>query len=674
MDANDFLELKAVFFEESKEHLATMEATLLSLESAPGDPELLNQVFRAAHSIKGASGIFGFADVQRLTHGLEGLLHKLRDGAILLEPPLADLLLRATDVLRAVLRAAEQEKHAPDGFAAMLREIEAAMLAGRTPPGHELRAEDQPATTSAASGVRRYRVLFVPGKYLFRQGMDPLLVIRELAELGEVIEVNVDATELPSLEMMDPELSYLAWTLTILTDKSESQIRDIFAFVEDVSRIEVTFCDDLVKAPQAQSAVPAQGEVPRAAPGGEQPGSAARSTVRVDTAKLDQLLDLVGELVIAHSMIAAAASDTSAGRTESLLDTIAFAERNVAELQYRVLSVRMLPIGAVFARFPRLVRDTASALGKEIELVFEGEDTEIDKEMVEKLADPLTHLIRNAVDHGIEAPSEREDRGKPRAGTITVRAGHQAGKVLVEVVDDGGGLPTEKIRDKARALGLIAKDTDPSEEELHALIFAPGFSTAQEVSDVSGRGVGMDVVKRNVEALRGTIGFASRRGVGSRIELRLPLTLGIIDGLLLRVGTQTFVLPLGNVIELLRPTRHQVRSVLGRGELLCVRDQALPLVRLHRVFGIQGAETNPCGGLVCLVDADPAPVALLVDELISRAQIVVKPLEKNFRKIDGVFGATILGDGSVALIVDVPAVLRRAARNGQEQEASSDLG
>ena len=670
MDANDFLELKAVFFEESKEHLGTMEATLLALESAPEDPELLNQVFRAAHSIKGASGIFGFADVQRFTHGLEGLLHKLRDGAILLAPPLADLLLRATDVLRAVLRAAEQEKHAPDGFAAMLREIEAAMLTGHTPAGRELRAEDP---TAKASGVRCCRVLFVPGKYLFRQGMDPLLVIRDLAELGEVIEVNVDATALPSLEMMDPELSYLAWTLTILTDKSESQIRDIFAFVEDVSRIEVTISDELVKAAQAQSAVPPQGEAPRAASGGQEPASAARSTVRVDTAKLDQLLDLVGELVIAHSMIAAAASDTSAGRIDRLRDAIALAERNVAELQYRVLSVRMLPIGAVFARFPRLVRDTASALGKEIELVFEGEDTEIDKEIVEKLADPLTHLIRNAVDHGIEAPSEREDRGKLRAGTITVRAGHQAGNVVVEVVDDGGGLPTEKIRDKARALGLIAKDTDPSEEELHALIFAPGFSTAQAVSDVSGRGVGMDVVKRNVEALRGTIGFTSRRGVGSRIELRLPLTLGIIDGLLLRVGTQTFVLPLGNVIELLRPTRHQVRSVLGRGELLCVRDQALPLVRLHRVFGIQSAETNPCRGLVCLVEADPAPVALLVDELISRAQIVVKPLEKNFRKIDGVFGATILGDGSVALIVDVLAVLRRAARNGQEQEASSDL-
>jgi two-component system chemotaxis sensor kinase CheA len=245
-----------------------MEATLLSLESAPGDPELLNQVFRAAHSIKGASGIFGFADVQRFTHGLEGLLHKLRDGAILLEPPLADLLLRATDVLRAVLSAAEQEKHAPDGFAAMLREIEAAMLAGRTPAGRELREEDP---TAKASGVRHCRVLFVPGKNLFRQGMDPLLVIRDLAELGEVIEVNVDATGLPSLEMMDPELSYLAWTLTILTDKSDSQIRDIFAFVEDVSRIEVTFSDELVKAAQAQSAVPAQGEVPRAASGGQKP-------------------------------------------------------------------------------------------------------------------------------------------------------------------------------------------------------------------------------------------------------------------------------------------------------------------------------------------------------------------------------------------------------------------
>jgi two-component system chemotaxis sensor kinase CheA len=332
----------------------------------------------------------------------------------------------------------------------------------------------------------------------------------------------------------------------------------------------------------------------------------------------------------------------------------------------------MVPVGTVFARIPRLVRDTASVLGKQVELVLEGKEVEIDKELIEKLSDPLLHLIRNAVDHGIEAPAERELRGKPASGTVQVRAVQHGNQLLVEVNDDGGGLPTEKIRDKARALGLVVADAEPSDEELHALIFAPGFSTAQQVTDVSGRGVGMDVVKRNVEALNGTIAFTSERGAGSRIQLRLPLTLGIIEGMLLRVGQQVFVVPLTAVVESLRPTRQQLRNVLGRGELVCIRDLALPLLRLHRVFAIPDAERNPCQAALCVVEAEQRSVALLVDELVAQVRVVVKPLERNFRRVGGVMGATILGDGRVALILDVPALLRMTGRNGVQQELSHD--
>jgi two-component system chemotaxis sensor kinase CheA len=415
---------------------------------------------------------------------------------------------------------------------------------------------------------------------------------------------------------------------------------------------------------------PAPGAAPAASgPKGPAPVRAgASSTVRVDTEKIDRLINLVEELVISHSMIAAAAEDRSAAGERRLREAIATVERNLDELQYRALSVRMVGMQSVLSRLSRLVRDTSSALGKDVVLRLEGKETEVDKEIGEKLADPLTHLIRNAIDHGIEPPEVRAASGKPKMGTILVRARHQGSDLLVEVVDDGGGLNTERIRDKAVALGLIDAAATPSDEELHGLIFAPGFSTAQAVSDVSGRGVGMDVVKRNVEALNGGIHFESERGRGSRFELRLPLLSSIIDGLVLRVGQQMFVLPLGPVIESLRPSAAQLETVLGQGEVVRVQRQSLPLVRLHTLFGIEAGESNPTRAVVCVVEAESCRAALLVDELVSPARIVVKPLEKNFRRVGGVMGGTILGDGSVALIIDVPALLRAATHRGTSRQ------
>ena len=656
----DLNELAAIYFEEADEHLATIENTLLALEQRPDDRELLNQIFRAAHSIKGGSGTIGLSDVLRFTHELETLLQQLREGSKVLTPALADLLLRAKDVLAALLASARHQTRSPalDAFEPVLAELAAAC--GSRP---EAAAAEEEAPAAAV-----WRVTFAPSPELMRKGMDPLLVVRDLAALGAVRSLVADTSALPELDELDPEVCHVVWTLEIETSASERDVRDVFAFVEDSSRVEIAPVarDEGAGAPEeraedapavAEAAAPiAQGAARLAGSGGR---PKAHSTVRVDTDKIDKLVNLVGELVIAQAMVSSALGDGSEGGVQRLREAMASLERNTRELQDRVMAIRMVPLRTVFDRFPRLVHDTASQLAKEIDLVVEGEDTELDKGVVEKLVDPLTHLVRNSLDHGVETPEARREAGKSSRGTITIRASHQGGNVVIEVIDDGRGLQTEKIRDKARKLGLIAPDAEPSPEEIHALIFAPGFSTAEVVSDVSGRGVGMDVVKRNVEALNGNLAFTSERGKGSRMRIRLPLTLAIMDGLSLRVGEQVFVLPLAAIFESFRPTREQVRSVLGRGEVIHVRGEALPLVRLHDVLGVEGAETDPTRALVCVVEAGAERVGLLVDDLLGQAQVVVKSLEANYRRVDGVMGATILGDGRVALILDVPTIARR---------------
>ncbi len=680
----DLTELRGIFFDEAYEHLGIVESALLALEHQPGDRELLNQVFRAAHSIKGGSGTFGFTDLLRFTHALEGLLHLLRDGVMHLDAALADLLLRATDVLRAVVDATRAGEAAPAALDVLLAEIEHA-----TPKQHHdvegaavIALPDvlfAPGPPAPAVPTRSVRVLFSPGPNLFRQGMDPLLVVRDLLDLARRFELVLDTAKLPDLESLDPEVCHLAWSVTMTTDRAEAEIRDVFAFVEDTSRIEVTWLDELephgvaaaLEAPSAPVAlaqhpapVAAEGHAPAAAASAQARATATaeRSTVRVDTFKIDKLIDLVGELVIAQSMVNAALGDAdSPGATDRLRDAVLAMDRNTRELQDRVMAVRMLPVGSVFNRFPRMVRDLSTALGKRTTLTMTGEEIELDKGMVEKLADPLTHLVRNAIDHGLETPDERRAQGKPEEGTVSILAVHTGGNVVIEVCDDGRGLPLDRIRDKARQLGLLPKDVEPSVEQLHDIIFAPGFSTKEHVTDVSGRGVGMDVVKRNVEALNGSLSFTSEPGKGSRMRIRLPLTMAIIDGLTLRIGTQVFVVPLIEIVESMRPTAAQVQSVLGRGEIIRVRDQAIPLLRLHAILGIEGAQTDPRRALVCIAETRTTPVGLLVDEILGQAQVVVKTLETNFQRIDGVMGATILGDGRVALILDVQALARRAA-------------
>ncbi len=653
VDLNRFRE---TFFQESAEHLAEMEAGLLRLEQGSFDPELLNAIFRAAHSIKGASAMFGLDDVARFTHALESLLDRLRSGAITVTGKLTELLLRSNDVLRELLAAAASGAPAPAKAQALTEELYVAQRSDNSsadgPP--QTRGSDRelgPSTTAAVC-----HVYFRPAGEIFSQGMDPLLILRDLATLGESTAAEVDLESLPSLADLDPERCYLAWKVRLETAKTVPDIKDIFAFVEDGAEIRVEMGDS--KAASATRSAPAARTAQAAS---------CEASIRVATSKVDKLVDLVGELVIAQSMAQNIVRNFSSTRLGELQEALAQVERHIRELQERVMSVRMLPIGHLFGRFPRLVRDISLQLAKNVRLEMAGNETELDKGVVEQMGDPLTHLIRNAIDHGIESPEERLERGKPEQGLIRLEASHQAGSVIVQVSDDGRGLDADRIRRKAVERGLISESESLTEAQMYDLIFSPGFSTAEQVSDLSGRGVGMDVVRRNVQALNGAVSLTSEPGRGTTIRVQLPLTLAILDGLSLKVGAETYVLPLVSISESLRPRREQVKTVAGRGELVIVRGEPLPLLRLHRLFGIPTEIVDPWYGLTAIVEHAGQRVALLVDELLGQQQVVIKSLEAHYRKVEGVLGATILGDGRAALILDVAglAQIARRAANGE---------
>ncbi len=662
----DLSRFKDVFFEEAAEHIAAMETALLKLEAAPSDREQMNAVFRAVHSIKGSGGMFGLDGIVRFAHAFESLMEELRDGERSVNGELAGLLLRSADVLKALVASARAGAAPPEEA----DEVRGALEAVRSHSSPAAVPAAEPAHAEAGK-LRSYRVWFEPSPDLFRTAMDPLLVLRDLTNLGAVEEVEIDRGRLPELAGMDPETCYLSWRLKLTTAASPAEIRDIFAFVEDGARIEIEPVEEQPAPP-----VPARDAVPPAA-GGSPPEPARTaahpapvlesSTVRVATAKVDKLVDLVGEVVIAQSVAGQILSGFSMARLGELLAAFSELERNTRELQERVMAVRMQPIGGVFSRFPRLVRDLASATGKRVALAIAGEDTELDKGVIEQLADPLTHLVRNAVDHGIETPEQRRQAGKPEQGVVRLEAFHEEGSVMVEVSDDGRGLDVERIRAKAVEQGLIGPDELLDEDEVRSLIFRPGFSTAESVSDISGRGVGMDVVRRNVEALNGVIAVASDPGKGSRFRIRLPLTVAILDGQLLKIGAQTYVLPLVAIRESIRPRAQQLKEVAGRGEAVVVRGRPLPLIRLHAVLGLEGAVTDAASGAVVVVEHEGRGLALLVDELLGQQPVVIKSLESHFRKVEGVMGATILGDGRAAFILDVAGIAHLGGRRPGER-------
>jgi two-component system chemotaxis sensor kinase CheA len=641
----DLARFHRTFFEECFEGVDLMERELLRLDQ--GGSEALHAVFRAAHSIKGGAGTFGFAAVAGYTHHVETLLDQMRSGRRAASAALVDLLLKATDALRLLLVAARDGTPLDAAAVAAVQAELEAQLDGRAAP-----AAAVPAAAEPAAGETVYRIRFAPHPGIFRSGNDPLLILRELDGLGQA-EVEAALEGAAGFAAWDPESCCMSWSVRLRTKHSRAQVLEVFAWVEDECELQVEAEPAAPPAAAAAHPEPAAATAPRAveAPPGD------GGSVRVGTAKIDALINLVGELVITQAMLAQHAGGLDPVHNEKLLAGLQQLDRNTRQLQEAVMATRMLPIDAVFSRFPRMLRDLAGRLGKEVRLETQGEATELDKSMIEKIADPLTHLVRNAVDHGIETCERRLAAGKGAEGCIRLSAAHQGGMIVIRVADDGAGLDRARILAKARSQNLAVGD-GMSDAEVWQLIFAPGFSTAEKVSDISGRGVGMDVVKRNVESLGGRVELESTPGHGTSIAIRLPLTLAILDGMSVAVGAETFIVPLNCVVESLQPQAAQLRSVTGQGALLRVREEYLPLLALHQLFRIPDAVREPCAGIVVVLEAEGRKVALLVDQLVGQQQVVVKSLESNFRRVPGISGATILGDGRVALILDAAGMVR----------------
>ncbi|MBD9437521.1 chemotaxis protein CheA [Pseudoxanthomonas sp. PXM03] len=652
----DMQRFHATFFEESREGLEAMEAGLLSLEQGSRDGDLINSIFRAAHSIKGGSATFGFDAIAGMTHVLETLLDELRAGQRAVSPPAVDAMLASVDVLRALLAEAEHGTPADPAAVQAMKDRLNAVLSG----------QDAPAATPAAAGAKAdetpegWKIGFTPAPSLFMSGNDPLRILRELEHLGP-LEIACRMERLPGFEQIDPLEAYLAWDLGLIGKVPRSAVDDVFAWVVDDCELDIQPMqrdalpvDAVAVAAQPVATVIAGGAQ---APAGTAPAAndTAETSIRVSVDKIDGLINLVGELVITQAMLKQVSGLLDQAQCERLFAGLDLLERNTRDLQEAVIGVRMLPVDAVFRRFPRLVRDLSARLGKQVRLRTIGEGTELDKGLIERIADPLVHLVRNSIDHGLELPDARREAGKDETGTITLAASHQGGHIVIEVSDDGRGLNRERILAKAAERGLAVPE-NPSDSQVWDLIFQPGFSTAEAVTDLSGRGVGMDVVRRNIQALGGEVQLESASGSGTRVVIRLPLTLAILDGMGVSVGEETLILPLGYVLEALQPQAEDVRTVAGDGRVLRVRGEYLPIVSLNDYYRYGQSEAED--PLVVVVEADGQKLALEVDELIGQQQVVVKNIENNYRRIDGISGATILGDGRVALIVDVGGLVR----------------
>jgi two-component system chemotaxis sensor kinase CheA len=658
------------FFDEADELLADMESQLLSLDLDQPDTDALNAIFRAAHSIKGGAGTFGcFEHLAHTTHLLENILDSVRCGDITLRKDMIDLFLETKDVLTDQV-AAYRNSEQPDADAytricAQLQELarEHGSELGAAPPAVAPVQEQAPAPAPAPAAEPAPEEKPVLKVDLTRVGnADAESLLAEMALLGTVLRHE------------HRQDRYSIWLDTTCT---ASDIEAVCCFIVDASQVhvEAVAMDDEPPAavePAAGPAIepdaapevaaqPAAHEVKSASKGTDTAGASASrkesGTIRVGVEKVDQIINLVGELVITQAMLTQTASTLDPVLHDRLLSGIEQLERNARDLQESVMSIRMMPMDYVFSRFPRVVRENASRLGKRINLTTRGQATELDKSLIERIIDPLTHLVRNSLDHGIELPDVRVAKGKSPEGQLTLSAQHSGGQIIIEVTDDGAGLNREKILAKALAQGISISD-NASDDEVWQLIFAPGFSTADKITEISGRGVGMDVVRRNIQSMGGHIQLTSREGRGTVTRIALPLTLAILDGMSVKVGDETFILPLGHVTESMQPAADQIRNISEAEQVLYVRGEYLPIVALHDVFQVEGAQTSVTQAIAVILQADDTRFALLVDQLVGQHQVVVKNLESNYRKVPGVSAATILGDGSVALIIDVFAMMR----------------
>ena len=643
----DIEQFHAVFFDESQEHLDDMEQLLMELDVEDPDLEQLNSIFRAAHSIKGGSGIFGFDALTGLTHVMENLLDKARKQTISLDVPTVDLFLETVDLLKVILDAYRTSSELPQsdidsGVAALEKALAAADGQATDAP--------QPAAESAAADDDD-----IDGFGFFDDDDD-----EPAAETAEVAE-NTE-NEAAKAEAKDDDIDGFGFFDDEPQPAASPEEKQGYGFFKPVEAV----AED-AKAASAEAAKAAAKPAAKKA-AAKSAANKEASSIRVDTLKIDQMVNLVGELVITQSMLSMIGDEVTGAIGQKLQTAIAELQRNTREIQESAMSMRMLPVNMTFNRFPRVVRDLSSKLGKKVDLVIEGGATEIDKSMIEKLVDPLTHLVRNSIDHGVEKPADRVASGKTENGTVILRAAQRGSSIVISIIDDGAGLSRERILAKATENGLPVTPDMP-DSEVWLLIFQPGFSTAAEVTDVSGRGVGMDVVRRNIEAIGGRIEIDSHKGLGSAFHIHLPLTLAIVDGICAAVGDQIFVIPLVNIIESLQPVKEQLKLIKNE-HLLWIREQYWPLVPIHQMMHVDHAVTNPTKGIVVLLESSKRRFAIQVDSLLGQQQVVIKSLEQHYRKVPGISGATIMGDGRVAMILDADAIADLCKPVHEEEKVS----
>ena len=718
-----FEQLKQTFFDECAEGMQQIEQGLSDMREGLGSDDTINAVFRAVHSVKGGAGIFGFEALVGFAHVFETTLDAVRRGDLPATTDVVDVLLASSDVLSDLVQISRAGDAIPAGFGDETR-VALERLLGNESGGEEeapadfegldfvpVRADgaepDDMAdfdgidftpvrADSFVTGQRSFEIAFTPNADMLRNGSDPLLLMRQLRQLGE-LELTADTSRLPDLQSLRPEIAYVSWTGTLRTEATREQLQDLFDFVgdceiaineiageaavPDIPVAELPVIDvappvapavapapvqepkAVEPAPQSINPMPAVQAAPALAPASatavEKPAAARppkpqATTTRIELEKIDRVVNMVGELVIAQAMLGQIVHDLPEGVSDRLSQILDEVVHHTRELKDGLMSMRAQAVGTVFQRMPRLVRETAAKVGKKIRLELAGETTEVDRSIIERLTDPLTHIIRNSVDHGIEAPDVRVAAGKSEEGTIRLSAEHRGGRIVIEVSDDGGGINTEKVLQKAREKGLVSADAVLTEDEINNLIMMPGFSTADVISDISGRGVGMDVVKTNIQEIGGRLSLQSVRGKGTTIQFALPLTLAVMDGMVIKVGRETYVMPMSMIVECLRPPRSSINNLVGTRGMLQLRGDLVPLVYLGDLLHI-GSSADLSGECVVIItDAgDGTRLGLVADELCGHQQVVVKSIEESYGPVPGVAAATILGNGAVALILDV---------------------
>jgi two-component system chemotaxis sensor kinase CheA len=709
-------QLKRTFFDECSELLQDIERGLTNIQEGRGSEDTINAVFRAVHSVKGGAGIFGFEGLVEFAHVFETVLDAIRRGSLATTSAVVDVLLAASDVLSDLVTMVRAGEAIAPGYGGECRAALEQLMAKDSAAGAGAEDDTSPApadfegidfvpvrvenfdSADGTDGLRAYAITFRPKPEMLKKANEPLYILRELRKLGE-LDLVAETAALPPLSELVPDHPYIGWTGTLRTAAARAQIEEVFEFVQGDCDLEITQADGVGSGAAIEhaatlvpamaepatdaAAVPsaiANGQAPRAGADPAQPAAEGRSavakpaatTTRVELEKIDRVVNMVGELVISQAMlgqIVQGMPEDVSGRLTQILEEVVHHTR---ELKDSVMSMRAQPVSAVFQRMPRLVRELAVKTGKKVRLETAGESTEVDRSIIERLSDPLTHIVRNSVDHGIESPANRLAAGKCEEGTIRLAAEHRGGRIVIEVSDDGAGLNAERVLKKAKERGLVAPDAALSDDEINNLIFLPGFSTAEAVSDISGRGVGMDVVRRNIQDVGGRISLKSERGRGMTIQLALPLTLAVMDGMVIKVARETYVMPLPTIVECLRPPRADVHKLLGTRGMLQLRGDLVPLVHLGDLLDVTAKDTESDDSVVIITEAgEGSRFGLVVDELCGHQQVVIKSIEESYGSVPGIAGATILGNGRVAFILDVEKLSDLAATQTPSAGAAS---